>query len=334
MTQNQPLVSIGMPVYNGEKFIRAAIDSILSQTYSNFELIISDNNSTDGTAKICREYAARDERIYVHQNSHNEGAARNFNKVFNLSKGTYFKWAAHDDLIAPDLIEKCLIVLEQNPDFVLCHSQVRIIDEQGNFVRSYNTKLQTDSLNPVKRCYELLFPHLNYQIYGVIRSSVLRQTRLYENYGYGEGVLTLELGLLGPFYEISEYLLFARKHPQQSMGLFYTTDSDFLFFCERRTYKESMHAFPDFYALKNQWFEPGTDSTICFPHWEIFLGLLSAIRRSKLNFLQQLACHLSLLIQMQGTESLLLKDLYRALIQWWKKQPKALFRQKPDAGSI
>lgn len=334
MTQNPPLVSIGMPVYNGEKFIRAAIDSILAQTYSNFELIISDNASTDGTAKICQEYATRDERVRFHQNSCNEGAARNFNKAFHLSKGTYFKWAAYDDVIAPDFIEKCLMVLEQNPEFVLCHSQVKIIDEQDNFVRNYNTKLQTDSPNPVKRCYELLFPHLNYQIYGVIRSSVLRMTRLYENYGYGEGVLTLELGLLGSFYEIPEYLLLVRKHPQQSMGIFYTSDSDFLFFCERRTYKESMHVFPDFYALKNQWFEPGQDDNMCFPHWEIFLGLLSAIRRSKLSFLQRLACRCNLIIQMRGTQRLLLKDLYRASIQWWRQKTKASFRPNPDTSSI
>ena len=92
-----PIVSIGMPVYNGEKLIREAIDSLLAQTFTDFELIISDNASTDGTAAICKEYALKDKRInYIRQGT-NLGASVNFNLVLNKAVGKYFMWAAHDD---------------------------------------------------------------------------------------------------------------------------------------------------------------------------------------------------------------------------------------------
>lgn len=92
-----PKVSIGMPVYNGEKFIRVALDSLLSQTFVDFELIISDNASTDGTEAICREYAARDLRIRYVRQSENRGAVVNFKFVLDDAVGEYFMWAAHDD---------------------------------------------------------------------------------------------------------------------------------------------------------------------------------------------------------------------------------------------
>ena len=93
-----PKVSIGMPVYNGEKYIREALDSLLAQTFTDFELIISDNASTDGTEAICREYAARDPRIRYVRQSENRGPTANFHFVLDEAVGEYFMWAAYDDL--------------------------------------------------------------------------------------------------------------------------------------------------------------------------------------------------------------------------------------------
>src|SRR5262245_31427219 len=117
-----PRVSLGLPVYNGEGFLRQALDSILAQTFEDFELIISDNSSTDSTPAICHDYKAADARIRYLRNESNRGVAWNHNRVFALSTGEYFKWCAADDLIAPEYLSACLGRLEAEPDAVLCYS--------------------------------------------------------------------------------------------------------------------------------------------------------------------------------------------------------------------
>lgn len=306
MEKGQPLVSIGMPVYNGESFLQEALDSLLAQTFENFELIISDNASTDKTESICREYAAKDQRIRYYRNPLNIGCAQNFNRVFKLSSSKYFKWAAYDDIHAPNFLEACIGILDRNPSVVLCHSRVKFIDELGQFIRDYNVQLKTDSPKPHIRYHELLVPHLCYQIYGVIRSDILKETKLYGNYGYAEAVLLVQLGLRGQFYELPEYLFFARKHKNQSSSLFNT--SDFLYFAERRNPKESISMLPDFYAFK-LWHEPTRKNQISFPHWRIFWGFLNSIFQAPLSPRESIACLLSLYKQLKGTEYLLIKDL-------------------------
>src|ERR1700730_6838139 len=104
----QPLVRLVFPVYNGEKFIRGALNSLLAQEYTHFELVISDNGSNDGTEEICREYQARDPRIRYIRHSENRGSPWNFAFVAREAQGEYFMWAAHDDLWHPKFIGKCL----------------------------------------------------------------------------------------------------------------------------------------------------------------------------------------------------------------------------------
>src|SRR5215510_12797807 len=118
MTHHTPRISIGLPVYNGEKFLREALDSLLTQTFEDFELILSDNASTDETPAICRVYAAADKRVRYVRNAANIGVYRNFNRVFQLASGKYFKWAAADDVCQRDLLAKCLRVLETDSDVV------------------------------------------------------------------------------------------------------------------------------------------------------------------------------------------------------------------------
>ena len=138
MLSNKPCVSIGLPVYNGEKFLKETLDSILAQTFEDFELIISDNASTDRTEEICKEYAAKDRRIRYYRNKENLGAGWNNNRVFELCTGEYFKWNAHDDVCAPEFLERCIKVLVQDPTVVLCYPKVTVIDEQGKFVRNWD----------------------------------------------------------------------------------------------------------------------------------------------------------------------------------------------------
>jgi glycosyltransferase involved in cell wall biosynthesis len=111
----QGRLSIGLPVFNGEQLIEQALDSLLAQTFQDFQLIISDNASTDRTPEICKDYQARDSRVHYTCMDKNYGAARNFNRVFELASGQYFKWAAHDDIIEPTFLQQCIDVLDQNP---------------------------------------------------------------------------------------------------------------------------------------------------------------------------------------------------------------------------
>jgi glycosyltransferase involved in cell wall biosynthesis len=143
-----PRVSIGLPVYNGEKYLAQAIQSALGQTYTDFELIISDNASTDGTQAICEQFAARDQRIQYHRLSENKGAALNFNHVFSLAKGEYFCWLAHDDKLAPDFLQEFVQVLESHPDTVLTYSNVLIIDENDAPITEFDVTCVPIPTNP------------------------------------------------------------------------------------------------------------------------------------------------------------------------------------------
>ena len=137
------MVSIGMPVHNGERFVRQALESILTQDYRNFELIISDNASTDTTSEICQRYADQDARIRYVRNETNVGASPNHKRVFEMRRGDYFKWAAHDDECLPTFLSRCMSVFGEAPQsVVLVYPQSFIIDEEGRIIREYRTSIE------------------------------------------------------------------------------------------------------------------------------------------------------------------------------------------------
>src|SRR5207244_11742434 len=127
----KPRLSIAVPVRNGGRFIGQTLDSLLAQNYSDFELIISDNASTDQTEAVCQAYAVRDRRIRYHRSSQDFGSARNYNYLFQQARAEYFKWAAADDLYAPEFVGRCTEVLEHDPSVVLASAKPRFIDEHG-----------------------------------------------------------------------------------------------------------------------------------------------------------------------------------------------------------
>jgi len=211
-----PKISIGLPVYNGRHLVAEAIESILGQTYRNFELIICDNASTDDTGAICQRYAAGDPRIRYHREPVNIGASANFNRTFELATGRYFKWAAHDDVLEPTYLEKCIGMLEQHPDAVLCQSLVKIIDEQRRPLADYDhTAYGTDSPILSRRFAARLRPRDCQEIFGVIRSEVLRDTVLIDNHLGGDRTLLVELTLIGRFLLVAEFLFLNREHPRR-----------------------------------------------------------------------------------------------------------------------
>lgn len=272
MSTNKPLVSIGMPVFNGENYLEKAVDSLLAQTYSNFELIISDNASSDRTQEICQAYAAKDSRIRYYRNRENIGAARNYNYTFELSLGKYFKWAAHDDLCASKYLERCVEILEQEPDVILCYPKTTIIDEQGNFIENYADGFNLRSPKPNERFRQFFRTHgLCNPVLGIIRSNALKKTPLIGSYASSDRVLLGELALLGQFYEVPEYLFFRRMHPQRSLET-NTADS-----------REIV-----------AWFDPRRKEKFTLPKWRRFFEYINAVKRTPLNWSEKIACYMQL----------------------------------------
>jgi glycosyltransferase involved in cell wall biosynthesis len=223
-----PLVSIGLPVYNGEKYIRQAIEAILNQDYQNIELVISDNSSTDQTGEICREYQQKDPRIRYYRNAENLGSAKNFKQVFELSKARYFMWAAHDDYFESAFISGCLARLQENPDAVLCCSEVNFIDEQGQIKTdpafSEFKNIDTAGMDIPGRVRRLLSVIGWVAIYGIIRRSALEKVLL-DNPSYGfDVILLLELLLQGDIIKVPEKLFCYRIADRQKTTKEYMVD--------------------------------------------------------------------------------------------------------------
>lgn len=211
-----PRLSIGLPVYNGEQYLSEALDALLGQSYSDFELIISDNASTDGTADICRRYAAQDPRIRYVRQPHNIGAAPNHNFVFREARGELFKWASHDDLYGRDLLRRCVEALDEHPHMVLAHAWHAIIDGAGTVIETFDYRLDTDSPQAPERFRSLLFADGGDDFYGVIRADVLRRITPHDSYHHADRTIVAEIALHGPFHQVPELLYFRRDHPTRA----------------------------------------------------------------------------------------------------------------------
>ncbi len=225
MSDAGPRVSIGMPVYNGDEFLRQSLDSMVAQTYGDFELVICDNASTDSTEAIAREYARQDDRIRYYRNDRNLGAAPNFNRTVELSTGEYFKWLAHDDVLAPEYLERCVTTLDSAPRaVVLCFPRRVFIDAQGREVRDCDFVPQGRSRLAGGRGSVLLFMELvglpnaciPAVVFGLVRRDALDRTRLIGSYVASDLVLTAELSLLGELWQIPDRLFYQRRHERTS----------------------------------------------------------------------------------------------------------------------
>jgi glycosyltransferase involved in cell wall biosynthesis len=306
MKKDIPRVSIGLPVYNGGKYLGEAIDSILAQTYTDFELIISDNASSDHTPDICMAYANKDPRIRYFRNEINQGAAWNFNRVFELSVGEYFKWAAHDDLLDPEFLLKCVEVLDRDPSAVLCYSKVKKIDENRKLLENYDPPRNIDLPRPHQRFRELIRFSQCFEIFGLIRANLLRKTPVMGNYAHGDGVLLVRLGLLGRMHKISEYLFFSRKHMEQSMNLFG---------CH-------VNKMPD-YHLYTTWFDPTKKGKIIFPYWKMLLEYCRTAVHAQITWYERINCYLSIMNWVRRCSKYLIEDLFIAAKNIIKKSSYA-----------
>lgn len=262
-----PRLTVGLPVYNGENFLAQALDSLLAQTFTNFELVISDNASTDSTEEICRSYAARDPRIRYIRQPRNLGGSPNQDFVFREARGALFKWAAHDDLYGKELLERCVEVLDRVPEAVLCHADMGYIDAEGTLLSRYDYTMATDSPSAPERFRSLLFTEGGDDEYGVIRTEVLRKIRPCDSYYNPGRPFVAEIALHGQFRQVPELLYFRRDHPDRG-----DRSPSIRVLCTRLDPRRAHHTTARLVT-------------------EYVLGYVGAIRRSPLSTRDRLACY-------------------------------------------
>jgi len=265
MTKPVPLVSIGMPVYNGEQYIEGALESLLAQDYPNIELIISDNASTDRTAAICQEYAERHSHIKLIRQPMNIGASGNFRVVVDTATGEYFMWAAHDDLWSTNYVSACAGVLQRHQRYALCASTVHFIDEAGSNVNREFENLDTTSRSIPESCAYILEQDFWCAIYGLMRIEIARSIPI-ERPSFGMDVAALvHICMMGKIVCLHNctfyYRLFSNKPPESYVAVF----------------------------------EPYRATRIMSPWSEIATTSLSAVTDSRLSLFGKLQCYSTIL---------------------------------------
>lgn len=255
---SEPLVSIGLPVYNGANFLEAALTSIVSQTYRNIEIVIGDNASTDDTGAICRHHAARDSRILYHRHPANLGASANFDYVFFNSTGPLFKPAAHDDLLAPTFVERCVEAYATRPNLVMVYTRTLHIDADGTEQGPLDDHVdRMGSGSPAMRFGRITCPtHWATPVFGIFRRDAVRSSTILGRYVGSDRTLLAELALAGPWHRVDEFLFLRRDHAHNST-------------------KE----FPREHE-RLAWFDPNPGEGLTFPNWRRLAELIKVIRRS------------------------------------------------------
>ena len=297
-----------MPVFNGERYIKSAIDSILGQTYEDFELVISDNASTDNTQNICLDYKAQDSRIRYQRSKENVGAPPNYNRVFLLSKGQYFKWAAHDDVMAPTYLEKCMNVLENDSSIVLCQSKVGRIDEDGKIVGNWDdwTLRNIGSFKPHERFADMIsWRNTGLTLMGVVRAECMARTPLHGYYLGADLNLTAEVSLMGRVYEIQEHLFFRRDHGQAYSNM-YNALARYEFNSPVRDYRKQLA----------WWGVTKKDFLSGLPRWKSFFEYFRSVNRVPLGFIEYLLCNKAMCRWLFFNSKSLLIDLINEFQLW------------------
>lgn len=266
-------VAVGLPVYNGDRYLDEALTSLLGQTHADLEVVISDNASTDATQEICERFAAVDPRIrYVRQPA-NRGAAFNHNAVVTSATAPYFRWYAYDDRLDPRCIERCAAALDDDPETVLAWPETVVIDAEGAEVGPYRRDLPWDNASPSSRLVSLLsrptsesLLHMCYPVYGVMRRETLLTTHLLGSNPAADTTLLVEMALRGTWQPVPEPLFYNRRHADSS----------------------AVDKSPEEIA---SWFDPARSATV-FPMPESHLlgGYLRAVRTAPLDAAERARC--------------------------------------------
>ena len=287
MSQHLPIVSIGIPVYNSEKYLEETLKSLLNQGFQDFEIIISDNASTDSTPAICREYEQKDSRVHYYRSETNYGPGWNYNHVFDLCHGKYFKWHAYDDLLRPDFLEKCVEVLDTCPDVALAYSDTAEIDQQGHQIKTIvHPRIHTDHIRPSVRLRSMLMlgKHRGCEIFGLMRMDILRNVPRQPSYAHGDLMLMCYLTIHSRFYQIPEPLFQYRIHTEQSMQTLPT----------HLTGLKKRRLFPFSGPLPaTDWWDPSKKGKVDFPTWRFYWRMFNFVQRYPMPMAEKLRCHRS-----------------------------------------
>lgn len=271
--ERAPKVSIGIPVYNGADYVGLAIESILAQTYDDFELIICDNASTDETGAICRDFAGRDKRIVYFRQQENRGASANFVKAFELARGQYFRWHGHDDMIAPTFLEELVKVLDADPGCVLAYPRTVMVNEHGEEKWCFLEFMACDSEDPAERLHAFIGPpkddYTNPQ-FGLLRRDAMTKTDLIAPYLASDRTFLAHMALLGRSREIPDVLFLRREHEQMSTSA--------------NKNKRDLRA----------WFD-GKRPLLIFKQWRLLREYLRIVHRTPMGTAARLRCYRVLL---------------------------------------
>ncbi|MGH8210516.1 MAG: glycosyltransferase family 2 protein, partial [Steroidobacteraceae bacterium] len=226
--------------------------------YTDLELVLSDNGSTDATREICLEAVAQDTRVRYFRSEVNRGLAWNFNNAFQQARGRFLVWLGHDDLLGPHFLTECLAALERDPQCVVCFTNTNYIDAEGNLIQGADLQNSGAAPGAAERFRDVLYDGKCDPICGLMRTDVLRQTRLHGRYADSDRVLLGEMALRGRFAKVPRHLFSRRSHGAQTS------------------------------AAKDRWartliFDPGAAGKAICPWWREFFALVAAIRRSPLT---------------------------------------------------
>lgn len=298
MKRKYPLLSIGMPVYNGEKYVGQALDSLLTQNFKDFELIISDNASTDNTAEICKRYLERDNRIKYYRNEVNIGALVNFNNLVNYATAPYFMWASHDDMWEPSYISKLINIMESDKSIVLGFSDFDNIDEDDKQIRAYPKILKLSSSETIfKRLFKfIIFEESDGKanlVYGIMRLNILKEIGGF-NKTLGEfaadDLFLFSILFKGNFYIIDELLF----HKRRSLGWY-----------ERRSFWENISRWHTY-----------------------FLGYHRIVATSKLDLFLKITLHFVTIFREVQFQMRFIKPIFRGILSLiFRKIGKIILRR-------
>jgi glycosyltransferase involved in cell wall biosynthesis len=290
-----PRVSIGLPVYNGQRHLAQTLQTIAAQTFGDFELFICDNASTDATGEIARAFAARDSRAHYVRHATNIGFGRNFRSGLERATGEYFKWATHDDPLGPEFLARCVDVLDRDPSVVLAYPRTKLIDGDGAVISEYDNRVHLPYATAAER-FEALLRRLrlcNAQL-GVIRTDVLRRIAPYGTYVASDVCLLAELTLYGKFWEVPEFLFFRRFHEDDS----------------RHMSSAEVQAY----------YEPSSPPRVYMKTWRHLWEHVLAVHRAPLPIPEKARLGWFLLRMAACRSERLVQEVGAVLRQWWHEQ--------------
>lgn len=268
MSKTNPLVTVGLPVFNGEKYLNGALESLLGQEYENLEIVISDNASTDRTPEILEEWKKRDDRIRLYRNGQNLGGAANFNRVLELARGEYFRWAGHDDLLDPRMIGFCVETLETNgPSYILAFPDTVEIDAAGEEIETPRLRLELHQTSALARYRQVVrYVGKAHVIFGLMRRDAVQSTGGLGRFASADLVLIGKLALRGKFIRVPESLFYRRIHKEASW-----------------------HKVGKFEGF-TEWFDPSKTKKIVYPSWRLWGGFVQAPLTAPLPVHERVAC--------------------------------------------